>query len=96
MRPGSSQWLCSDRTRRSGLKLAYRKFHTSMWKGFFTIRVTEHRNRLPRKVVESSSVGIFQDPSGCLRVQPIVGNLQYVDLVDVFEVPFNPCNSVIL
>ena len=27
------------------------KFHTNMQKNFFTVRVTEHRNRLPRDVV---------------------------------------------
>ena len=52
--------LRRDRTRSSGLKLEHEKSHTSMWKNFFTVRVTEHWNRLPREVVESSSVEVFK------------------------------------
>ena len=52
--------MCSNRTRSSGLKLEHRKFHTNVWKNFFTVRVTEHWNRLPREVVESPSTEIFK------------------------------------
>ena len=31
-----------------------------MGKNFFTVRVTEHWNRLPREAVESPSLGIFK------------------------------------
>ena len=31
-----------------------------MWKNFFTVRVMEHWNRLPRQVVESPSMEIFK------------------------------------
>jgi len=41
-------------------KLKHRKFHLSMRKNFFTLRVTEHCNRLPREVVESPSLEIFK------------------------------------
>ena len=45
--------VCSNRRKSNGLKLAQRKLCTNKQKSFFTVRVTDHWERLPREVVES-------------------------------------------
>jgi len=50
----------SNRTRGNGHKPKHKKFHLNTRKNFFTPRVTEYWNRLPREVVESPSLEIFK------------------------------------
>jgi len=50
----------SDRTRVNRHKLKHRKFWLNMRGHFFTVRVREHWNRLPREGVESPSLEIFK------------------------------------
>jgi len=52
--------VCSDRTRDNGDKLEHKKFHKKTRNIFFTVRVTEHWNRLPREGVESPSLQILK------------------------------------
>ncbi|PKU39631.1 hypothetical protein llap_10066 [Limosa lapponica baueri] len=62
----------SDRTRGRGHKLEHRKLPLNMRKDYFNLRVPEHWNRLPRKVVESPSLEIFKI---CLDVFLLKANL---------------------
>ena len=52
--------VSNNRERGNGQKLDHRKFCTNTRKNFFTVRVTEHWNRLPREVVESSYLEILK------------------------------------
>ncbi|KFV80967.1 hypothetical protein N308_12093, partial [Struthio camelus australis] len=54
----------------NGHKLNHRQLHLNLRKNFFTVRVTEHWNRLPRGVVESPSLEIFKS-----RLDVILGNM---------------------
>jgi len=57
-------------------KLKHRKFHLNTRKNFFTLRMTEHWNRLPRGTVKSPSPEIFK-----LYLDKVLCSLLWVTLL---------------
>ena len=51
---GFFSMVCSNRTRGNGHKLEHKIVHLNMRKNLFTLRGTEHWNKLPREVVDFS------------------------------------------
>jgi len=52
--------LPSDKTRGNGDKMKNRSLRLRIRKHFFTVRVAENWHKLPREVVDSPSLAIFE------------------------------------
>jgi len=54
-------WPDSDRTKRNGFKLKEGRFKLDDWKNFLTQRMMGWWKKLPREVVDASSLEEFKD-----------------------------------
>ena len=85
----------SNRTRGNGHKFKHRKFYLNMRKNF-TVRMTEHRNKLPREAEES--LWRYSKPFQMLSCTTYSRETALAGDLDRWspEVPSKPYNSVIL
>jgi len=66
----------SDRTRGNRHNLKDRKFHLNKIKTFFTIKVVEHGDKLPKDVVEITSLEILKT-----HMEKFLSNLPWMTLL---------------
>jgi len=67
----------SDRIRGNGHKVKHKRFHLNMMKHFFTVKITEHRHRLPREAVKSPFVEMFKS-----HLDTVLSNWLYLALLE--------------
>jgi len=67
----------SDRARGNRHELKHEQFLLNMRRYCFTVRMTEHSNRLPRELVEPLSLGTFKSP-----LDRVLGNLFYRNMLE--------------
>lgn len=81
-----------DRTHGNGPKLHQEKFRLDIWKHFLAERVVKHWNKLPRKVVDASSLTYLRGiwtmslvPGFNLASHELVRQLDYMLVVGPFH-----------
>ena len=85
----------------SGLELEHRNFHANMWKTFFTVRMEEPWDGLPREVVEvmtsiSSGLGCLSGTAKSSRPSTNDSVPRIVYCAVIFRDVFNTSHPIVL